>query len=269
MPSTLEAGTLAVVATPIGNLGDLSPRARQVLGSVDLILCEDTRPTRRLLAAVDLAAPTLWRCDAHSEAEQAAGVIARLGTGQRIALVSDAGTPGVSDPGGLIVQAVLAAGHPVVAIAGPSSISAALSVAGLPATPHHFLGFPPRKAGARRRFLVDASRLSGTLVFLESGRRLGTLVADLATLMPDREAAICRELTKLHEEVVRGPVTALPTQPRPGEAVVVVGPGAPVEAEATTGPPKQSLKAVAAVLAERWGVTRREAYQRLLALEQG
>lgn len=261
-------GALSVLATPIGNLGDLSPRARRVLAQADLLLCEDTRQARRLLAAVDIAAPTLWRCDAHVEQAQAQGVIDRLRQGRVVVLVSDAGTPGISDPGGLLVQEVLRAGLPVVAVAGPSSVAAALSVSGLPGTPFHFLGFPPRKPLARQRFIEEASRLPGTFVLLESGRRLGELVADLARLLPDREAAICRELTKLHEEVVRGPLPSLPAEDRPGEVVVVVGPGAAIAVEQAAAPAEASLKAIAEVLAARWGIPRRDAYQRLLALER-
>jgi len=260
--------SLAVLATPIGNLGDLSPRARQVLAEADLVLCEDTRATRRLLSAVGLPTPTLWRCDAHREADQAGAVIARLQAGEAVVLVSDAGTPAISDPGGKVVEAVLAAGLAVVAVPGPSSVAAALSVSGLPASPFHFLGFPPRKEGARSRWLVEASRLPGTLVMLESGRRLGGLVAELARLLPDRQAAICRELTKMHEAVLRGPLPELPAEDQPGEVVVVVGPGEPVAEAGPAAPSDGSLKAVAEVLAQRWGISRREAYQRLLVLEQ-
>lgn len=263
-----EPAALLVLATPIGNLGDLSPRARQALATAELILCEDTRQTRRLLAAVGLPTPELWRCDAHVEQVQADAVTSRLAEGRAVVLVSDAGTPAISDPGGLLVQAVLRAGLAVVAVPGPSSVVAALSVSGLPASPFHFLGFPPRKPSARAQLIEEASRLPGTLVMLESGRRLGALVADLARLLPDREAAICRELTKLHEQVIRGPLPSLPTQDWPGEAVVVVGPGAPVRASAPAGVADDSLKGIAEALASRWGVSRREAYQRLLELER-
>ncbi|MCB9779176.1 MAG: rRNA small subunit methyltransferase 1 [Alphaproteobacteria bacterium] len=279
MPSTPEASApepagragaapLQVVATPIGNLGDLSPRARDALASADLVLCEDTRSTRKLLSAIGLPTPELWRCDAWREAGQAGAVIDRLRQGRAVVLVSDAGTPGVSDPGGVVVEAVLAAGLPVVAVPGPSSLAAALSVAGLPAAPVHFLGFPPRKAGPRRRALVDASQLPGTLVWLESGRRVGDLVADLASLMPARQVALCLELSKLHERVERDRADALSTEPRLGEAVVVVGPGDPVAVDGPADPADGSLKAVAAALAERWGIPKRDAYQRLLALER-
>ncbi len=256
---------LLVVATPIGNLGDASPRAREVLAQAALVLCEDTRHTRRLYAALGLAAPPLRSCHAHNEGKRVEEVLGLLADG---ATVSDAGTPAVSDPGGEIVAAVLAAGHPVHAVAGPSSVAAALSVAGFPASPHHFLGFPPRKAGALRRWLTDASAWPGPLVVLESGRRLGRLVAALQDLVPAREVAICRELTKLHESVVRGLARDLPAEDQLGEVVVVIGPGEPVE---PAGPELDGagLKAAAALLAPRWGCSKREAYQRLLALERG
>lgn len=257
---------LFVVATPIGNLSDLSPRAREVLTTAAEVLCEDTRHTRRLYAALGLTAPPLRSCHAHNEAQRAAAVVAQVEAGADIALVSDAGTPGVSDPGGQVVAAVLAAGLPVRVVPGPSAVAGALSVSGFANTPHHFLGFPPRKRGELERFLRTASRLEGPLVLLESGRRLGKLVEALQAVLPAREACICRELSKLHEEVLRAPVLALPAEARPGEAVVVVGPGAPVE-DAAAAPSGKGLKAAAALLAPRWGCSKREAYQRLLALE--
>jgi len=257
---------LHVVATPIGNLSDLSPRARQVLTGAAAVLCEDTRHTRRLYAALGLDAPPLRSCHAHNEASRVAGVVEQVAAGADIALVSDAGTPGVSDPGGVVVAAVLAAGLPVRVVAGPSAVASALSVSGFANTPHHFLGFPPRKQGELQAFLRRASRLEGPLVVLESGRRLGRLVEALRVVMPDREACICRELTKLHEEVIRAPVGRLPAEARPGEAVVVVGPGAAAEEE-TVAPTGKGLKAAAALLAPRWGCSKREAYQRLLSLE--
>ena len=257
---------LHVVATPIGNLADLSPRAREVLTQSAEVLCEDTRHTRRLYAALGLEAPRLRSCHAHNEAGRVAAVLEQVANGADIALVSDAGTPGVSDPGGLVVAAVLAAGLPVRVVPGPSSVAGALSVSGFANTPHHFLGFPPRKRGELHGFLRRASRLEGPLVMLESGRRLGRLIEALQVVMSDREACICRELTKLHEEVLLAPVVDLPTEARPGEAVVVVGPGAAVEDEAIT-PSGKGLKAAAELLAPRWGCSKREAYQRLLALE--
>lgn len=267
MPSTPETGALLVVATPIGNLGDLPPRSREALATAALILCEDTRSTRRLLAAMGISSPPLWRCDAHRELEQSVAVLERLRQGQRVALVSDAGTPAISDPGSQLVAEVLAAGFPVIAHPGASAVAAALSVCGLPAVPFHFLGFLPRKARALDEALTVASRLPGTLVLLESGRRLGDLVLALRRVLPGRQAAICRELTKVHEQVIRAAVEELPAEAMLGEAVVVVGPGASV-AEAVVLPVDDSLGSIAEALASRWGTTRREAYQTLLELEQ-
>lgn len=257
---------LFVVATPIGNRSDFTPRMHEVLGSVDLILAEDTRRTRTLLSAMDIVTPEMMSCHAHNEPGRVATVIARLSEGQQIALVCDAGTPCISDPGGFIVAAVHAAGFRVETIAGPSSITAALAVSGFPATPFHFLGFPPRKAGPLQRWLTRASRLEGTLVMLESGRRCGKLVEALATIMPDREACICRELTKRHETITRAAVDALPNDVQRGEVVMVVGPGAAVE-EAHVAPTGPDLKSIAAALAVRWGCTKRDAYRRLLTIE--
>lgn len=258
---------LYVVATPIGNLADLSPRAREVLSGASLLLCEDTRRTRTLLAALGLPSPELWSCHAHNEAGRLDAVLRRLEEGQSIALVSDAGTPGLSDPGEQIAAAALRAGHPVHPVPGPSAIAAALCASGLPAVPFHFLGFPPRKDGELRRWITEASRLPGTLVLLEAGRRAGELIAALAALLPDRQAALCRELTKIHEEIRLAPLGALPTEPQLGEVVLVVGPGQPV-VEAAAAPTGEGLGEIADALARRWGTSRREAYQALLAMER-
>ena len=257
---------LFVVATPIGNLDDASPRMKQVLESADLVLCEDTRRTRALFSALDLTAPKLVSCHAHNEHGRVERVIERLRKGEVIALVSDAGTPAVSDPGGHIVASAHQNGVPVHVVAGPSSVIAAVAVSGFSGTPFHFLGFPPRKPGAIRKVLTEASSLPGILVFLESGRRIGKVVQVMAELMPDREAVICRELTKHYEEVIRGSVSSLPTTEQKGEVVLVVGPGDAVgESVQKLGP---DLKAISSALAQRWGCKKREAYNHLLRLEQ-
>lgn len=258
---------LLVVATPIGNLGDVSPRCREALAGARLILCEDTRRTRALLSALSVPAPELWRCDANAEPAQVAGVLARLRAGEAVALVTDAGTPAISDPGALLVAAAHREGLPVVVVAGPSSVAAALSVAGFQATPFHFLGFPPRKAGPLDAFVVEASRLPGVLVLFESGRRVPELLDALGARLPDREACLCAELTKLHERVLRGPLVELPREELPGEIVLVVGPGAPVPAEEAR-PEGEGLGALAEALAARWGCPRKEAYKALLELER-
>jgi 16S rRNA (cytidine1402-2'-O)-methyltransferase len=257
---------LFVVATPIGNLEEASPRMCRVLAEADLVLCEDTRRTRTLFAAMDLTAPKLVSCHAHNEGGRLAAVTDRLSQGETIALVSDAGAPGISDPGGPIVAAAHAAQVPVHVVGGPSSVVAAVSVSGFPASPFHFLGFLPRKSGPMAKAIVTASHLPGILVFLESGRRVGGVIAQLALLLPDREAVICRELTKKFEEITRGPLSALPVTEQRGEVVLVVGPGSAVEtAVREVGP---NLKTIAAALAERWGCKKSEAYAALVVLEQ-
>lgn len=259
---------LAVVATPIGNLSDVTPRCRETLAAAALVLCEDTRRTRALLSALEIPAPPLWRCDANAEAAQVPAVLARLLAGELVALVSDAGTPAISDPGALLVAAAHAEGLPVYAVAGPSAVAAALSVAGFQATPFHFLGFPPRKGGPLASWIAEASRLPGVLVLFEAGRRLPELLEALATLLPDREAALAVELTKRHERVLRAPLPALPREEQPGEVVLVIGPGAPVPTRTDAAPEGEGLGALADALAARWGCPRREAYNALLALER-
>lgn len=267
-----DAGCLWVVSTPLGHLGDLSPRAREVLGSVDFIVAEDTRVTRRLLAAVDLPAPELVACAGYEEPHKASRLVERLVAGASAAVVSDAGTPLVSDPGQHLVREAHARGVPVRTAPGPSAVAAALSVSGLPPVPFHFLSFPPRREGPIRRWLAAAGCLEGSLVVFESPRRLAALLRLMAEVLPDREVCLCRELTKLHEEVLRAPVRELAEQVAQreevlGEVVLVVGPGVAPAREALSLDDGASLKAVAQVLADRWGIPRREAYQRLLDLE--
>jgi len=235
---------------------------------VAAIYCEDTRVTRKLLGALGVPMPELVACHAHNEQKIIDQVIGRLDVGDELALVSDAGTPAVSDPGGRRVEAVLGAGHAVVAVPGPSALAAAISITGLAHLPITFLGFPPRKPGPMERWLVEASRSPGSLVIYEAGRRIPALIAALAACMPDREVAVCRELTKRHEEVLRAPVGELLVEETRGEAVVVVGPGAAVVEEEEVLEDGAGLKRIAAVLAARWGVSKREAYNRLLGLER-
>jgi len=193
-------------------------------------------------------------------------IVDLLTQGTSIAMVSDAGAPGISDPGGFVVAAAHAAGIPVHVVGGPSSITSALSVSGLPATPFHFLGFLPRKPGQLAKAIEKASQLEGTLVFLVAARRLGDVLSQLAQLMPDREAVVCRELTKKFEQVVRGRLIDFPEVEERGEAVLIVGPGADISPEpAEVGP---NLKTIAAALAERWSCKKSEAYSVLVALEK-
>jgi 16S rRNA (cytidine1402-2'-O)-methyltransferase len=220
--------TLYVVGTPIGNLGDLSPRAREVLGSVDLIAAEDTRRTRGLLSRIGLQRP-LIALHEHNEEARVPELLERLARRESIALVSDAGTPLISDPGWRLVRAARASGIEVMAVAGPSSVIAAISVCGLPTDRFVFEGFLPRRAGARDERLASLRNERRTMVFFESVHRLpDTLAALIAHFGAEREAALARELTKRHEKVYTGVLGELSRQlsreiPLLGEFVVLVG----------------------------------------------
>lgn len=219
---------LYLVATPIGNLRDITLRALDVLGAADLVLAEDTRVTAKLLSAYGLKA-RLERCDDHASARAAGVAVERVAEGAVVALVSDAGTPMVSDPGFVVARAVIAAGLPIHPIPGASSLLAALCLAGLPADRVTFAGFLPPKSAARRTALENLRPGRQTLVFFESGPRLADSLADMAAVLGPRPAAVTRELTKLYEECVRGTLNELAVDPRcqgpKGEIVVVVGPG--------------------------------------------
>ncbi|WP_303697296.1 16S rRNA (cytidine(1402)-2'-O)-methyltransferase [Brevundimonas naejangsanensis] len=219
---------LYLVATPIGNLRDMTLRALDVLAAADLVLAEDTRVTAKLLTAYGLKAK-LERCDDHASARAAEIAVERLKAGEVVALVSDAGTPLVSDPGYVVARAAVAEGLPVHPVPGPSSLLAALCIAGLPADRILFAGFLPPKSGARRTALEELRTGRQTLVFFESGPRLRDSLTDMAQVLGPRPAAVARELTKLYEECVRGDLAELAVDPRldapKGEIVVVVGPG--------------------------------------------
>ncbi len=209
-----RGGRLRIVATPIGNLADLSLRAREALLTADLVACEDTRRTGRLFEALGTSGsvkrPPMLPLHDHNERRQIDRVLARLLAGEAVALVSDAGTPLVSDPGYRLVRAAVARNIPVEALPGPSAPLAALLVSGLPPQPFTFLGFPPPKPGRRRRFFVAWADLDHTLVFFESPHRAAASLADAAEVLgAERQAAVCRELTKLHEEVLRGSLSEL------------------------------------------------------------
>src|SRR3954470_11682882 len=220
---------LHLVSTPIGNLGDITLRALETLAGVDIIACEDTRITRRLTERYNISV-LLTPYHEHNAALARPKILQRLAQGASVALVSDAGTPLVSDPGFKLVREVSAAGHPVIALPGPSSVLAALAVAALPTDRFYFEGFLPPKQAARRARLAELARIDATLVMFESGNRVGDSLRDLADLLGARDAAVCRELTKLHEEVRRAPLSklaksagALETR---GEFVLVIGPPA-------------------------------------------
>ncbi|HEV8237769.1 MAG TPA: 16S rRNA (cytidine(1402)-2'-O)-methyltransferase [Thermoanaerobaculia bacterium] len=221
------AGRLLVVSTPIGNLGDLSPRAREALASADVVACEDTRHTGLLLSRLGIKA-RLVSYHEHNERARLPALLASLADGETVALVSDAGTPLVSDPGFVLVRGAVAQGAAVEAIPGPSALLAALVVSGLPPLPFTFAGFPPQKLGKRRTFFARLAALEHTVVFYESPHRIAASLADAATAFGDRSAVVARELTKLHEQVHRGTLTELAAsfadeKPR-GELVIVVGP---------------------------------------------
>jgi 16S rRNA (cytidine1402-2'-O)-methyltransferase len=265
---------LHIVATPIGNLGDLSPRAAETLQNADLILAEDTRVTAKLLRHIGAKVPML-RYDDHSSDRDRHHVVAQLGE-QAVALVSDAGTPLISDPGYKLVRAARGAGRAVHTVPGPSAAMAALTLAGLPTDRFLFLGFLPSKAKARTEAIAEVAAVRATLVLYESGPRLGDTLAALAQTLGARDAAVAREISKLHEECVTGTLPELAerysqTAPK-GEIVVVVGP--PAEASAATDEELDaaldeamhtlSPSRAAAEVAERLKVPRKRAYARAL-----
>jgi len=273
----LDAG-LYLVATPIGNARDITLRALDVLKMADAVACEDTRTTAKLLAIHGIRAPLLAYHD-HNAEKQRPLLLERLRKGEAIALVSDAGTPLVSDPGYKLVREAIAAGHRVFPIPGASASLAALTVAGLPTDRFAFLGFPPPKSAARRRWLGEAAAFPGTLLFYESPQRLAESLADSAVVLGDRPAAVARELTKLFEETRRERLSVLAAHyaeagPPKGEVVVVVGPpeetaasAADLDAMLTDALGRGlSVKDAAAEAALRLGVPRKEAYGRALAL---
>jgi 16S rRNA (cytidine1402-2'-O)-methyltransferase len=223
-------GTLSVVATPIGNLGDITLRALETLKACDVIFCEDTRVTSKLLARYEISKP-LVRCDENKELLVAKKAFSMLEEGKHVVLVTDAGTPGISDPGSRLVGLIRADGGTVKieAIPGPSALTAALSIAGVPAAEFLFLGFLPHKKGRQTLFKEIATE-KRAVVFYESPHRIEKTLATLAELMPERQIAACRELTKLYESVIRGTATEVLlhfTQNQGevrGEFVVVVAP---------------------------------------------
>lgn len=202
-------GTLYVVATPIGNLSDLSPRAAEVLRSVRAVAAEDTRRTLKLFAHLGVAPPALLSLPAFDERARLAPVLERLRGGEEVALCTDAGTPGVSDPGAALVAGAWEVGARVVPVPGPSAALAALAASGFAADRFFFAGFLPRKGGARAEALRSVAAQAATIVLYEAGNRTRATLEDLVAALGDREALVARELTKLHEELARGPLSAL------------------------------------------------------------
>lgn len=275
-------GTLWVVATPIGNLEDFSPRAQRVLAAADLVLCEDTRHSGRLLAAFGIKAK-LASLHEHNEERVTPGLVERLAAGERMALVSDAGTPLLSDPGFRLVRAAAAAGVSVSPVPGPSAILAAMSVAGLPTDRFAFEGFLPARAAARRARLEKLAAEPRTLVLFEAGNRVVGLLADAAEMLGgERDAVVARELTKLHETLYRGPLAELavtlaadPDAARGEFVVVIAGSDPPAAGEGDAAllarllpalleelPPSRAVK----IATKLSGVPRREAYELALKL---
>lgn len=265
-------GTLYVVATPIGNLEDLTPRAARVLGEVALIAAEDTRQTRKLLSYLGMSTRTV-SYNQHNARQRTPALLDALLEGD-VALVTDAGAPSVSDPGARLVAAAAEAGVAVVSVPGPSAVTAALAVAGFPADAFHFLGFLPRTTKARRAALIEASSLRATLVLFETPHRLRAALVDIAETLSDRYIAVCREMTKVHEEVFRGTTQeaiAYFVMPRGEFTLVIEGAGEPppdapvpteriVETMAAARASGLSRRDAAVQVSRELGVPRRAAY---------
>lgn len=272
----LAAG-LYLVATPIGNLRDITLRALDTLCAADVIACEDTRTAQRLLSAHGIRRPTLALHD-HNEGAVADRLVARIAEGQAVALVSDAGTPLVSDPGYRLVQAALEAGVRVTSLPGPCAAIAALQLAGLPVDRFLFAGFLPAKSGARRRVLEELKPVAATLVFYEAPHRLLETLADAAAVLGPRPATVARELTKLFEEARRGSLTQLDAHyaeagPPKGEIVLLIGPPLPADAAEAAEDVDTllrralatlSVKEAAAAVAAATDRPRRDIYRRAL-----
>ncbi|MHB8384566.1 MAG: 16S rRNA (cytidine(1402)-2'-O)-methyltransferase [Candidatus Binataceae bacterium] len=274
-PNAHTPGVLFVVAMPIGNPEDLSPRALRVLAEADRVACEDTRRTGAMLSAHQIRRPMLSYFE-HNEAQRTPEIVEHLRDGEKIALVTDAGTPAISDPGYRLVRAALQAGIPVRAVPGPSAVIAALSIAGIATNRFAFEGFLPAREAARRKHLEALARESRTLVFYEAGRRLGETLAAIAAAFGDsREAAVVREITKTYEETIHGSAGDLARRfaqtPALGEITLVVAgaaEGAENDRSAVTIEMLQaegvSLKQASAIIAKLTGQSRREIYQQAI-----
>ncbi|OUP07428.1 16S rRNA (cytidine(1402)-2'-O)-methyltransferase [Collinsella sp. An2] len=285
------AGGLSVVGTPIGNLGDLSPRAVDALAAADAVCCEDTRVTGKLLAHAGISKP-LIRCDENVIAARTPHLVERMAGGERLAFASDAGMPAISDPGQVLVDAARDAGVPVEVIPGPSACVTALVSSGIACEHFFFEGFLPRKEGERARRLARLAAVPGALVFYESPHRIEATLASLAKAFPTRMVALCRELTKLHEEVLRAPAPDLLEQVQErgelrGEMVVVVAPPAEDEMQAavvsqpSNEDPEEALRrdivsaldageaasGIAKRLSQRYSRRRRDVYNLVIALQ--
>jgi 16S rRNA (cytidine1402-2'-O)-methyltransferase len=275
-------GTLYVVSTPIGNLEDLSPRAREILARADVIACEDTRVTGKLLRRFGIRTPSLSYHE-HNELERASELLAQLEEGKDVALVSDAGTPLVSDPGYRLVRAAQEAGVLVRAIPGPSAVLAALAVSGLPTSRFTFAGFLPPKGNARESAIGALASFDHTLVVFESGPRIARLLSELSKALGPREAIVLREMTKLHEEHRSGSLPELAewasSRAFKGELTLVVGgraPDSPGPISVSSLAPRfqelreggLSARAAAKLLAKELGLSSREIYNELAGIKE-
>lgn len=277
------AGKLYIVSTPIGNLEDMTYRAVRVLGEVDMVACEDTRHTQKLLNHYGIKTKTISYHD-HNEFERAGELLASIQSGSDVAIVSDAGTPGISDPGFRVVRMTLEAGLQVVPIPGPTALISALVASGLPCDEFLFAGFLPARSGARRTRLADLAAIASTLIYYEAPHRIAASLADARAILGEREAVVARELTKLHEEVLRGRLGELAnrfaeaTQEPRGEMVVVIdrtiiassdegGKSELSVASIVAGFEAEGLDARSALKksARQLGISRDEAYRRLTA----
>jgi 16S rRNA (cytidine1402-2'-O)-methyltransferase len=300
MPSNLDGekeakGKLFVVSTPIGNLADITLRALDTLRSVDLVAAEDTRRTRKLLSYYDIHKPLISYHE-HNARERGSELLEAINSGRSVALVTDAGTPGISDPGKLLIEEALHRGMEPVAIPGPTALISALSVSGLQTRPFIFLGFPPARGALRKRFFEEHACLTMTLILYESPKRLERTLEEMLKVWGDRRAAIARELTKMHEEIFRGTVSEavahFKTEVRGELTLVVDGAGAGSVGGRRDGPQseesslchrdpaawKDELKALldggsssreaASVVAARFNLARRTVYQAALAIRK-
>jgi 16S rRNA (cytidine1402-2'-O)-methyltransferase len=268
---TQSEPTLWLVATPIGNLADLPPRAVEVLSAVGLVCCEDTRRTGRLLQHAGIRAERLAVANEHTEASRVGEVLAMLGAGRDVAVITDAGTPGISDPGERLVRAAIDAGHRVAAVPGPAAALVALTISGLPTARFVFEGFLPRSGRQRQQRLAEVAAERRTVVLYEAPHRVVRTLADLADACGvDRPIAVCRELTKLYEEVVRGDLGSIDIGEPRGEYVLVLGGAPPVEAESDEGTIRRAIEAeldagattrdASSAVSARLGVPRRTVY---------
>ncbi|MCE5336918.1 MAG: 16S rRNA (cytidine(1402)-2'-O)-methyltransferase [Desulfobacteraceae bacterium] len=275
-----EAGKLFLVATPIGNLADITLRALETLRSVDLIAAEDTRHTRKLLSHYDIHVPLISYHE-HNARERGPELVGRISAGQSVAVVTDAGTPGISDPGSLLVESALAGGIEPVIIPGPSAPVAALVISGLPTHPFAFLGFPPARGRERKAYFEQNAAAPMTLVLFESPKRLAKSLAEMLQAWGDRRIAVVRELTKIHEEVFRGRISEAEAhfgEEVRGELVLVVEGHAENTGEIVPEDWQDELKRLiamgspskeaAAQIANRFGLPRRTVYQAALAIRQ-